>query len=283
MVRALILPAVCGVLLAGHVFVSTNLPASRAGLIEQSGEIIPFPAGVLKLVSLDYRNLIADLIVSRTMSFYGGQSKRHEPIDAETYRTIYNRLDVASELDPYFVDPYVFGQSVLAWEAGMPTEANALLDRGRRFRTDDWVIPFFMGFNAFYFLRDSTQGAAYLMESSGRPGSPPLVGLLAARLASQSGGTETAVAFLEQLLVETEDDITRQDIRKRLGALRGIEILDQAVQRYRMQFGRLPASPQALVEQGFLTQLPTDPYGGTFYLNADGKVWTTSDLRPVKP
>jgi hypothetical protein len=121
------------------------------------------------------------------------------------------------------------------------------------------------------------------MESSRRPGSPPLAGLLAARLASQSGETETAVAFLEQLLLETEDDITRQDIRKRLGALRGVEILDQAVQRYQTQFGKLPASPQRLVEQGFLTQLPTDPYGGTFYLNADGRVWTTSDLRSVKP
>jgi hypothetical protein len=283
MVRALILPTVCGALLAGHVFVSTTLPAYRAGLIEQSEEIIPLPAGVLKLISLDYRNLIADLIFSRTMSFYGGKLNRRETVDAETYRTIYNRLDVASDLDPYFVDPYFFGQSVLAWGAGMPMEANALLDRGRRFRTDDWVIPFFMGFNAFYFLRDNAQGATYLMESSRRPGSPPLAGLLAARLASQSGGTETAVAFLEQLLLETEDDITGQNIRKRLGALRGIEILDQAVQRYRMQFGKLPASPQTLVEQGFLTQLPTDPYGGTFYLNADGRVWTTSDLRSVKP
>ncbi len=283
MVRALGLPLLCGVLIAGHVLVLGELQPKRQGLIRQSEEISPLPAGVLKLIAFEYRDLIADLIFSRTLSFHGGKLNRGEKIDAGTYQTVYRRLDTASELDPYFADPYFFGQTVLTWGAGMPREANALLERGRRYRSDDWVIPFFMGFNAFYFLHDSAKGAVYLMESARRPGGPPLVGLLAARLASKSGETETATAFLEQLLLQTEDGPTRDDIQKRIGALQGIAVLQRAVTNYRTLFGKVPDPPGVLVEQGILPQLPVDPYGGRFYINADGTVWTTSDLRPVTP
>jgi hypothetical protein len=165
----------------------------------------------------------------------------------------------------------------------MPQEANALLDRGRRHRTDDWVMPFFMGFNAFYFLHDKAQASEFLMEASQRPEAPSLVGLLAARMASESGGTEIAVVFLQQLARQTEDEATRASIRMRIEALQGIAILEGAVGAYHERFGTLPATPSDLLARGVLYQLPVDPYGGTFYIAPGGKVWTTSDLRPVKP
>ncbi|MCI0528518.1 MAG: hypothetical protein L0Y56_13850, partial [Nitrospira sp.] len=223
-----------------------------------------------------------DLIFSRTMSFYGGMVDRAEKVDSKTWGLIYNRLVLVTELDPYFADPYYFGQSVLTWAAGMPREANILLERGLRSRTDDWFIPFFMGFNYFYFLHDDAKAATYLMEASKRPGSSSLVGLLAARLATKGGGTETAILFLRQLELETEDPVSKKDIRNRRMALEGIWVLEQVVERYRQQFGKQPEDLQILVEKGLLNQLPVDPYGGTFYLNDQGKVWTTSDLRLVK-
>ena len=70
-------------------------------------------------------------------------------------------------------------------------------------------------------------------------------------------------------------------MRRRIGALRGIWVLEQAVEAYRGRFGFAPADLSELVKRGVLGELPTDPYGGVFYLNDQGKVWTTSDLRPV--
>ncbi len=275
-------PLILVLWIGGHLFTLKQLTADRKDLIQQNEELTAFPVSAVKLLSLDYRNLMADLIFSRTMSFYGGKLDRQEEVDSQTWEVIYKRLDLASELDPYFVDPYYFGQSVLTWAAGMYHEANNLLDRGRRFRTDDWFLPFFMGFNSFYFLHDNAQAAEYLMESSKRPGSPPLVGLLAARLASNSGGTETAISFLQQLEAHTEDDANRNLIHNRRITLEGILVLEQAVALYEQKFRELPKDLDALVKKGFLKQLPTDPYGGTFYLNDQGKIWTTSDLRPVK-
>jgi hypothetical protein len=269
------------ILTCGHLFTLNQLTSHRQGLIRQSEELAELPPAAIKLLSLDYQNLVADLIFSRTMSFYGGKVNRGEKVDSKTWGLIYDRLVLATELDPYFADPYYFGQSALTWGAGMAREANVLLDRGRRFRTHDWFIPFFMGFNSFYFLHDDAQAATYLMEASKRPGSSSLVGLLAARLASKGGRTETAILFLGQLELETEDPVSKQDIRDRRMALEGIWVLEQAMERYHQQFGKQPKDLRALVDKGILKQIPTDPYGGTYYLNDQGKVWTTSDLRPV--
>ncbi|MEW6683460.1 MAG: hypothetical protein AB1451_11155 [Nitrospirota bacterium] len=279
--RATALPALLGALLAGHALLSVEL-ASVRGAVAARGELAPpLPVVALKLLSLEYDSLIADLLFSRTLSFHGGQLNRRESINEDTYRIIYRRLDAASALDPYFVDPYYFGQAVLAWGANMPRETNALLDRGRIHRADDWVMPFFMGFNAFYFLRDDAQAAEYLMDASQRPGAAPLLGLLAARLASKGGTTEVAVVFLDQLAARTEDSVTRGQIRQRADALRGIRSLELAVEHYRDAFGEAPRDLRVLVERGVVPSLPVDPYGGTYYLRPDGSVWTTSDLRPV--
>ena len=281
MARALVMPSVLAVLIAGHLFFAFQLQSKRVDIVQQSEELRLFPPAAMKLLSLEYRDLVADLIFSRTLSFHGGVLKRGEKLDAQTWQAIYQRLDASSQLDPYFVDPYYFGQAVLTWDAKMPREANALLDRGRRYRTEDWVMPFFMGFNAFYFLHDKPQGAAYLMEAARRPGSPSLAGLLAARLSSESGGGEIAIAFLQELEAKTDDQVTKKEMRRRIGALRGIWVLEQAVEAYRGRFGSAPADLSELVKRGVLGELPTDPYGGVFYLNDQGKVWTTSDLRPV--
>ncbi|MFZ5864019.1 MAG: hypothetical protein ACOYXR_14430 [Nitrospirota bacterium] len=268
-------------LVVSHVLVLAELEVVRGGGVRQLDPPLQLPAPVLRLASLEYHNLVADLLFSRTLSFYGGKRHRGETIDEATYRTIYQRLSAASDLDPYFVDPYYFGEAVLAWEAHLPREANALLDRGRISRPDDWVMPFFMGFNAFYFLQDNALASKYLMEAARRPGSAPLIGLLATRVASKSGSAEVAVAFLDEFAARTSDRATRDKIQRRAHALQGIVILEQAMRRYRQAFGVGPSDLGALVERGVLSALPVDPYGGEYYITPEGNIWTTSDLRPV--
>jgi hypothetical protein len=116
--RDLLLPALLGVLILGHLAISLQMHAQREGVIRQKEALSLLPATLYKFIALEYENLVADLVVSRTMSFYGGTLNRREKVDADTNRAIYQRLDAASQLDPYFVDPYYFGQAVLAWGAG---------------------------------------------------------------------------------------------------------------------------------------------------------------------
>ncbi|MFZ5877134.1 MAG: hypothetical protein ACOYXU_12095 [Nitrospirota bacterium] len=279
--RAVVFPTLLGGLLVGHLLLAVQLQSVRGTIAKEETLTSPLPGAVLRLFALEYRNLVADLLFSRTLSFHGGTIHRKPRIDQEIYQAVYRRLDAASVLDPYFVDPYYFGQSVLAWGAGMPREANALLHRGSTYRADDWVMPFFMGFNEFYFLGNNAKASEYLMEASRRPGASPALGMLAARLGAKGGDTVVAVAFLDQLAARTEDRATREGIQRRADALRGIAILEQAVARYRDIVGTAPSDLRALIDRGVLPSLPSDPYGGTYYVTPEGRIWTTSDLRPM--
>ena len=50
------------------------------------------------------------------------------------------------------VDPYFYANAFLPWDAHMTEETNRLLEKGSRYRDWDWMLPFFIGFNDFFFL-----------------------------------------------------------------------------------------------------------------------------------
>jgi hypothetical protein len=54
--------------------------------------------------------------------------------------------------------------------------------------------------------------------------------------------------------------------------------LEKAVEHFRERLGRLPRHLDELVKQGVVREIPSDPYGGTFYLTPEGGVKTTSNF-----
>ncbi len=59
------------------------------------------------------------------------------------------------------MDAYYFAQAVLVWDVGQVRLANELLEYGMRYRTWDYLLPFFAGFNYSYFLKDNEKAAQY--------------------------------------------------------------------------------------------------------------------------
>ena len=66
------------------------------------------------------------------------------------------------------------------------------------------------------------------------------------------------------------------DSQLRLTAFRETRRIEVARDRYREKRSVMPTTVDQLVSGGFLSPPPRDPYGGQFYLEADGKVATTS-------
>jgi tetratricopeptide (TPR) repeat protein len=265
--------------LPGFVFSGANLSRERTELQrrEETGLIIPSPAA--KIVALEYKGIFSDIVFFRALIFYGGKIIHKEPMTAEEWEWFRQNMELATEMDPYFLDPYYLGSMNIAWEAGKVAEANALLEKGFHARTWDWTIPFYLGFNYFYFLQDNEKAAHYLMEAAGRPGgSNSLAPTLAARLAHAGGRTESAVAFLEDILAKTDHEPTRYVYGLRLNALKRVLYLEKAVEHFRERLGRLPRHLDELVKQGVVREIPSDPYGGTFYLTPEGGVKTTSNF-----
>ncbi|KAF0221883.1 MAG: hypothetical protein FD174_214 [Geobacteraceae bacterium] len=249
---------------------------------------VVLPSPILKITSLDFDGLSSDILYLKTLVFYGSTfvgkdaNKQQRKLKESEFNWIYDMLKASTDLDPYFLDPYLFANGILTWEANKIRETNKLLEKGNHYRDWDYWLPFFLGFNHFYFLGDNEKGAEYLMEASKKPGASPLYGHLAARLAYKSNKVENAIIFLENMLEKTDDKTMRKDYETRLKALKAILFLEKGVAAYKEKTGRNPSSLAKLQELGLVEWLPVDPYGGEFYIDKDGSIKTTSDLRDMK-
>jgi hypothetical protein len=241
------------------------------------------PAAFARVLAAGYQGLLSDYEFLRAITFYGDRSVKQERMSAEDWDFFAYSLDVVTDLDPYFLDPYVLGEGLLTWDAQRFEDANALLTKGMEFRDWDWQLPYYVGFNYFYFLKDYATGSEYLMQASKIPGSPAFLKTLAARLAYYGGKSQTALLFLQQMLAQTNSDALKKRMGKRLLALERAVQIEEALQRYRTEEGSDPDVLHDLVEHGYLRELPPDPYGGEWRILKNGRVYSTSRFVDPKP
>jgi hypothetical protein len=242
------------------------------------------PAPLLKIASLEFRGLVSDVLFIESMVFIGETQQRKERprVKEWEWRWWSKMIDTATDLDPYFFDPYFYANAFLPWDAGKTEEANRILAKGSRNREWDWMLPFFIGFNNFFFLQNDGKAAEFLMEASRRPGGDPMFASIASRLAYKENRTETAIYFLEDISRRTDDNNLKERYEKRIRALRSIDDLEKAVSFFKNKFGRIPEKIEELVSKNIVSQLPRDPYGGNYFIDEDGKVRSTasSELEP---
>lgn len=266
-----------------HLLALARAGSERAQLPRGDELSVVLPSPMLKITALEFDGVLADYLFLESMAFYGGTQARTERprVKDWEWRWLEQMINVVTDLDPYFLDPYLFQNAVFTWEAGMVREANGILEKGSRYRTWDWMLPFFEGFNNFFFLQENERAAELLMEASRRPQADPLLASIASKLAYKARRTEAAIQFLEEMLKRTEDELTQQRFRRRLEAFKNILALERAVERYKDRFRRYPLNIDALIANGFLREVPRDPYEGTYYLDRSGNVRSTMEKELV--
>ncbi len=278
MPRALFI-VILAVLFTIHLVLLDRASRELRHLPTAGSESYTVPAPVLKISALEFDSLASDFLYLKALIFIGSTYERPGKSKVKDWemKWLYSMFDVATDLDPYFLDPYLLANSNLTWGAGMIQEANTLLQKGARYRDWDWTLPFFMGFNYFYFLQENDKASEYLMEASRRPGASPMYAELAAKLAFKSQRTETAIFFMEELLNKTDDIIFIKEYETRLELLRNMLLLENAVNAYKKKSGRIPRHLDDLIKKGIIQTIPKDPYGGEFYIDPQGAVKTTSE------
>lgn len=277
--RSLTLPVSIILLSIFANFISiANLSSERTALRQKEGIDVVMPSYIAKIAALEFKGIFSDVVFLRTMSYFGGKLIRKEELTGEEWDWIYQNAELATDLDPYFLDPYNFGAMTLSWEGERVREANALLEKAFKYRDWDWTIPFYLGFNHFFFLQENEKAASYLMEAAKRPGAGVILPTFAARLAYKGKRTENSVIFLQGVLDKTEDESLRYIYAERLRALKGILFLEKAVLEYETLFNKKPGKLADLISGGVIKEIPIDPYGGEFYIDADGSIKTTSEM-----
>jgi tetratricopeptide (TPR) repeat protein len=219
----------------------------------------------LKPALLGYHHLGADLLWLRLLQVVGQRR-----ISADEFEWMYHALDVITTLDPQYAYAYYAGGSVLVDQANRPDLSNRLLEKGVDANPDVWYIPFLLGYNYYFLLADPAKGAEYIMKAASLPDRPAYLPGLATRMAAEAGSPDTALAFLEARLLETQDPQTRESLANRMKEViieRDIRILGDAVEAYRTQHRAIPATLTDLVAAGVLSILPQEPFGGDYRLD----------------
>ncbi len=194
--------------------------------------------------------------------------KKRNTVDE--YEWMYHALDVITTLDPQYAYAYYAGGVILGDLANRPDLSIRLLEKGVSANPAVWNIPFLLGYNYYFLLGDPAKGAEYIMKAASLPDGPSYLPGLATRMAAEAGSPDTALAFLEARLRETQDPQTRESLANRMKEViieRDLRILESAVEVYRTEHQTLPATLADLVASGILPMLPQEPFGGDYRLD----------------
>jgi hypothetical protein len=179
-------------------------PGVEEPLYIPTGRLLPY-------LSLGHKQLLADLLWLRTILYFG----EHSLTDRD-FPYLYHLVDIVTTLDPCFLEPYLFGGIALSLEAHAVEESNSLLQKGMKHFPNEWRIPFYLGFNYWYFKEERGQAAQYVALASQLPGAPSYLSRLAATLYLQGGQGEVALKFLREIHSRFQDERIRENLEKKM-------------------------------------------------------------------
>ena len=245
------------------------------GIEKKIEEFVTLPRGeYLKPAVLGYEQLAADIIWLKAIQVIG-----EDTVTPNGYDWIYHALDVVTTLDPKFAYAYQLGGVTLSVLGKAPEKSNLLLIKGMRENPDVWQIPFYIGFNNFFYLNDYGSAAGYMAKASELPGHPAYLPKLAARLYVQAGNPDVALDFLMQMHKETGDEKVRATLGKRIKEViveRDARFLEDAIKRYKDVYKAYPERLIELAQRGIISDLPHEPLGGYYYISPeDGRVYSS--------
>ncbi|MEW5801755.1 MAG: hypothetical protein AB1847_06575 [bacterium] len=205
-------------ILAGAVFLGYRVQ-KKIEIISPSGNpetLLYLPSGkYLKPLTIGYQQMTADLFWLKVVCYFGSHC-----LTDKSYPWLYHILDLTTTLDPYFQLPYEFGAVVLSIEEGDVQQSNALLKKGIHHHPDYWRLPFYLGFNYFFYLKDPETAARYISRAASLPGHPPYLPKLAASLYASAGHKDIALGFLTQIYQNTDDPALKESISQKISDLK---------------------------------------------------------------
>lgn len=225
-----------------------GLVAAHQRITSQHDAYLLPPAEQTRLMSLGYRAALADLIFGHVLVSAGLHLSEKRLFEfADLY------LEAVAELDPKFRDPYRYADALLTLQSvqvpeDMYRKARKLLLRGtREFPYDQalWASAGqFMAYMAPGQLHDANEAADFKREGArllaraceliGKNENIPHHCVTAAALFSEAGNRASAQAFLEKLLVVSDDPEIRAMANAQLAAM-GVKAHTQRFEQLRRE------------------------------------------------
>jgi hypothetical protein len=272
--RAILAICAVAILFTGTVYTQREADRLRA---EVQGDLLYVPnEKLLRHFTAGLDSVIADFMWLHCIQYTAQQLHGDR-----SFRWLEQMLDTITTLDPYFTGAYRYGGIFLASLKADDDASVELLRRGIAHNPWAWQIPYELGMVYLLNRQDepgSEKIASYYLGMAAAAGAPEVVRNLAADLQGKYNLVDIERNMWAGLL-ESDDRFLREMAEGKLIELNLKEWaaqLTEVVAQYRARTGALPGSLQELVAQGIIPPLPEDPFGGTFEIDQNGTVYSTS-------
>ncbi len=267
---------------AGIWRLQRSIDGDLSALHEEQDEVLLRSGKMVKLLSLEYAPLMADVYWTRVVQYYGSKRERSE----QNLDGLWPLLDLATTLDPKLIPAYRFGSTFLAEArpvgAGRPDYAIELINRGIQQNPEYWRLYQDLG-NIYYFtLRDNRKAAEAYDAGSKVAGAMPWMKIMAARIAERGDTRQTSRLLWTEIFQSAQESNLRENAKTHLMLLKtddDKEQLNQLLGEYAKKLGRPAENFSDLVNAGMLRGLPVDPDGFPYIVEKTGHV----ELNPKSP
>ncbi|MGA2419189.1 MAG: hypothetical protein ABSG69_03845 [Candidatus Acidiferrum sp.] len=251
-----------------------KIDAQRAAIVEERNDLLVTSPKLLKIASLEYAPLLADVYWTRAVQYYGQKHASNDP----NLMLLWPLLNISTTLDPNLLPAYRFGGMFLSDApprgAGRPEQGVELIERGIKANPGYWRLYEDLGFIYYFDMKDYPKASQAFLEGSKNPEAKVWMKVMAAKIAAEGESLDIS-AFLWRDIYQNSTD---KDIKQ--GALEHLQLvlaerdcrqIKAVAEQYAERFGHQPKQLSDLVQAGFLPGVPVDALGYAYELDNEGK------------
>jgi len=192
-----------------------SLPKEALYEADHASEIRYLPReDFLQLVSLQFKNVLADVIWFNGIGFFG--RRFHSDGD---YRHLVKFCKSAAKLDPKATYIYPFCGLLVAYEVGDPVAAKEILSWGMEANPEEWLLPYFRGMISYDLENDFAGARLDIAQAITKPNVPPDISRLVVQFAHKEGDLRSEKDF-ESILAAVPDRNVQSVMRKKFEEIR---------------------------------------------------------------
>jgi tetratricopeptide (TPR) repeat protein len=251
-----------------------SIDAQRASLSQERDDVLLRSGKLVKVMSLEYAPLLADIYWTRVVQYYGNKHVRGQG----NLELLWPMLDITTTLDPNLLISYRFGAMFLSQAApvgaGRPDLAVQLIQRGIQANPDYWRLYEDLGFVYYFDLKDYQKASAAFLEGSRRPNAQLWMKVMAAKVAAEGESFETSMFLWKDIYNSAVDPSVKKNALLHMQLLKVKEDckqLDALADEYAKRYGKRPARMSEMVQAGLLQGIPGDPLGFAYIFGEEGK------------
>jgi hypothetical protein len=259
-----------------------NIDVQAAALNQEQDDLVIRSGPLLRVLSLEYAPLLADLYWTRAVQYYGNKHKLRDSNIPE----LWPLLDLTTTLDPHLLVAYRFGAMFLGdpapQGAGRPDLAIQLIERGIHENPEYWRFYEDLGFIYYFDLKDYHQAAAAFLQGSKNPNAQVWMKVLAARILEQGETRATSVFLWNEIYQSASDPSIKNNARIHLQLIQAetdSEHLNALAAEYENRTGCHPKNMRDLINAGLLPRAAVDPLGFVYVFDEQGQ----AQLNPASP